>query len=51
MIDFVKKERVMKRILKFGDFKNCLFTKEDLNNKDLKVKPTMYILKKLTRLH
>ena len=47
------KMHVIKMILKFNGYKNCLFKNKIIinHNKDLKVKPTMYILKKLTRLN
>ena len=47
------KKCVIKRILKFNDYRNCLFKNEIMlkSHKDLKVKHIMYILKKLTRLH
>ena len=48
------KKCVKKRILKFNDYKKCLFEKKKQYyncNKNLKVKHIMYTLKKLTRLH
>ena len=54
-----QKKRVMNRILKFTDYKNCLLNNEIVlksqqrfnHSKDLKAKLIMYILKKWTRLH
>ena len=42
-----------KRILKFNDYKDCLFKNEIIqnHNKDLKVKHIVYILKNSIRLH
>ena len=47
------KERVIKRILKFNDYKNCLFKNEIIlkSQQRFKVKHIVYILKKSVRLH
>ena len=47
------KKWVIKRRLKFNDYKDCLFKNEIILNhkKDLTVKHILYILKKLMRLH
>ena len=47
------KQCVIKRVLKFDDYKDCLFKNEiTLNyNKNLKVKHIVYILKKSTKLY
>ena len=47
------KKCVIKRELKFNDYKGCLLNYKVVynHNKDLKVKDMMYILKMLTRLH
>ena len=46
-------KKVCKRILKFNDYKDCLFKNEIIlnHNKDLKVKNIVYILKNSIRLH
>ena len=41
---------VIKRRLKFSDYKDCLLNNETHSN-DLRVKDMMYILKELIRLH
>ena len=46
------KKSVIKKILKFHDYKEYLFKNEMiLNHKDLKVKHIVYVLKKSVRLH
>ena len=47
------KKCVIKRIIKFNDYKNCLLNNEVVlkSQKYLKVKDTMYTQKILTRLH
>ena len=47
------KKCVIKRTLKFNDYKDCLLNNEIIlkSQKDLKVKLAMYILKKSIRLH
>ena len=47
------KKCIIKRILKFIDYKNCLLDNEIIYNhsKDLKVKLVMCILKNLIRFH
>ena len=47
------KKCVIKRMIKFDDYKKCLLNDEVVLNhsKDLKVKGTMYAQKILTRLH
>ena len=47
------KKSVIKRILKFHDYKEYLFKNEIIlnHNKDLKVKHIVYVLKKSIRLH
>ena len=47
------KKWVIKRILKFDDYKNSLFKNEIIlkSQQDLKVKHIVYILKKSIRLH
>ena len=47
------KKCVIKRRLKFNDYKDCLLNNKIIleSQKDLKVKDMMYMLKKLIRLH
>ena len=51
------KKYVKKRIIKFNDYKNCLFQNEIILKSQLRFKrkamyiPIMYIPKKLTKLH
>ena len=47
------KKCVIKRILKFNHYKDCLFNNKPIlnHNEDLKVKHIMYILNKSIRLH
>ena len=46
-------KKVCKRILKFNDYKDCLFKNEIMlnRNKDLKMKHIVYILKNSIILH
>ena len=48
-----QKQSVIKRILNFNDYRNCLFKNEIIlkTQQNLKVKHIVYILNKSIRLH